>query len=303
MRFAWYLMVTGAMVALLAGCGSGDSDRSGTTSPPRRNLKEVAVSLDGYKGPENVGLLMASEKGYFEDAGLDVGLYPPLTPVRPVRYARDGTDDLAITQEPQVVQARRDGAPIVAVGSVIARPTEALIWLKRSHIDSVADLRGKTVAIPGLPFQRAYLKAVLRRAGMTLADVDVRSVGYRLVPSLVSGRADAIFGGSWNLEGVLLASRGLEPVVRPVEKLGTPRYEELVVVARSAYAKRHAEIVQKFMAAVGRGTAAAVADPDAAADVIVEAVEGNPGLSREVTEAQLRATLPLLSGTPIAAGS
>jgi putative hydroxymethylpyrimidine transport system substrate-binding protein len=291
-----WVLAAGVAAALLAACGQKGGEQSAEAGPQdSRKLEEVVVSLDGYKGPENVGLLMAAANGYFEDAGLEVGLYPPLYPSRPVRYVVDGTDDIAIAQEPQVALAKEKGAPIIAVGSVVPRPTAAMIWLRRSHIDGIAGLRGRTIAIPGPPFQKAFLKAVLAHAGLTLADVKVKTVRYHLVSALVKGRADAIFGGSWNLEGVTLEVRGLEPVVRRIQSLGAPPYDELVVVARNDFATQHSQTMRRFLGAVVRGTRAAVADPKAAADAIVEAVEGNPGLSRKITKAELRATLPLLS--------
>jgi putative hydroxymethylpyrimidine transport system substrate-binding protein len=63
--------------------------------------------------------------------------------------------------------------------------------------------------IPGLAFQRRFLEYILNQAGLTLDDVKVKSVGNDLVPALVSGRADALSGGSRNLEGADLESHGI----------------------------------------------------------------------------------------------
>src|SRR6478752_4595307 len=112
--------------------------------------------------------------------------------------------------------------PIVIIGSLISQPTAALIWAKESHINEIADLKGKTIAIPGLSFQRKFLEAALAQEGLAPGDVTIKAVGYKLVPALVSGQADAIFGGSGNPEGIELASRGVQPVVTSVQGLGVP---------------------------------------------------------------------------------
>ena len=39
-----------------------------------------------------------------------------------------------------------------------------MIWLKKSGIKGVGDLRGKTIATAGIPYQDAYLKTILARA-------------------------------------------------------------------------------------------------------------------------------------------
>ena len=238
---------------------------------------------------------MASRRGYFEDVGLSVATFTPIAPVRPITYVVDKTVDLSISHLPQVVLAKAKQAPIVAVGSLAPQPTSAMIWLKKSVIDGVAGLKGKTIAIPGLPFQKVLLASQLAQGGLTLADVNLRTAEYRLVPALINGRADAIFGGSWNLEGAELKARGFRPVIVPVQRAGVPRYDELVLVARRDWVRKNSATLRRLLAAVNRGVAAAIEDPRAAADAILE-VDGKQS-GRHSTEVELKATLPLLSRT------
>jgi putative hydroxymethylpyrimidine transport system substrate-binding protein len=287
------LAVVGALV--VAGCG-GDKGGQGTQAqqealPPLRN---VSVTLDGNEGPENVGILMAQQRGYFSDSRLSVSIFRPVLPARPVQYVFTRQDDFGVTQEPQLALAKAKRAPIVAVGGLVHQPSAAIIWLKKSKIGSIAGLKGKTIALPGVPFQEAFLANILARSGLTLDDVKVKNVGYETVPALAGGRADAIFGSS-NLEGVELESRGLRPVVTSLQSLGVPRYDEFTVIAREDLVEKDPRLVRDFMSAVARGTAAAVEDPEAAVDAIEEAGLGGSHVSRKTLEAQVAATLPLLS--------
>jgi len=287
-------MALGAALALWSGCGGAGRDAS-DAERPSASSKEWRVTLDSVDGPENVSILMALHRGFFEDAGLDVWAGSPLEPNRPASYVANGTDDFGLLQLPQLAIAREKGMPLVAVGSVIPQPTATMIWLKGSGIGGIADLEGKTVAVPGAPFQRRLLEAVLARSGLTPADVQVKDVGYNLVGNLLNGGADAIFGGSEGIEGVKLESRGADPVITPLEKLGIPKYDELVVVTRSSLASKNPQLVRDFMSAIDRGTAAAAEDPGGAVDAVVEGLEANPPPNRKVMEAQMNATLPLLS--------
>jgi putative hydroxymethylpyrimidine transport system substrate-binding protein len=183
------------------------------------------------------------------------------------------------------------------VGSVISHPTGAMIWLQGSGIDQVADLRGKTIAVPGVPFQAGFLEAVLARAGLTLDDVKLKRVGYELVPALVGGQADAIFGGSSNIEGAELQALGEKPVVTPARDLGLPDYEELVLIARTDMVAEEPQSIRDFVSAVERGTAAAASHPAVALKVIRKALESVPPPDRRMMEAQIEATLPLLSSS------
>jgi putative hydroxymethylpyrimidine transport system substrate-binding protein len=291
-----FLCLTAALVFLLSGCGGqGGSETAGGHAGSYRPLRNLTVTLDGYEGPENVGILMAQQRGYFADARLSVSIFSPVLPARPVQYVATRQDDLGVTQEPQLVLARDANAPVVAVGSLVNRATAAMIWLKKSQIGDIADLRGKTIATPGVPFQEAFLANVLAQGGLTLDDVEVKNVGYELVPALVSGRADAIFGGSWNLEAVELEARGLKPIVTRLQSHAVPPYDESVVIARTDLAAKDPGLIRDFMSAVARGTAAAIADPGAAADAIEQAGLGGSKLSRKALEAEVAATLPLLS--------
>jgi len=238
---------------------------------------------------------MADERGFFEDAGISLWFRPPVSPTRPVQYlVSSGEVDLAISHAPQVVMSRDKGVPIVAIGSLVEEPTAAMIWLAKSRIGGIDDLKGKTIAIPGLPFQKALLESILAPAGLNLDDVKLRFGGYELAPALIKGEADAIFGGYWNMEGVQLEAQGLKPVITRVEAGGVPSYDELVLIGRPNYLSKNPQLVRDFLAAVARGTKAAIEDPEAAARLVV----GSDSDRRlKTTEAEIRATLPVLSET------
>lgn len=290
----------GLIIVLSAGAlGCGGGSNGGSTPEPLQPPRELEITLDGAPGPENLGILMAQKRGYFKDVGLEVTVHQPIGPRRPVLYVADKEVDLGVSHEPQVAVAQENGVPIVAVASLVPRPTAAMIWLKGSKIHGIADLKGKTIAIPGLPFERGLLQSVLARAGLTPGDVKVEAVEYDLVQALARGRADAIFGGSWSVEGVELAKRGLKPVVKRMQSLGVPAYEELVLIVRRDRLDREPRSIRNFIAAMNRGTAAAIEDPRAAVEAIVEADKELAGVTASVplVEAEVEEVLPLLSAT------
>ena len=71
-----------------------------------------------------------------------------------------------------------------------------------------------------------------------------------------------MLGGFSNVEGVDLRLRGKDPVVTPVDKLGVPTYDELVLVAKRKQLEEDPEAIRLFLAALARGTAAAVEEPE-----------------------------------------
>ena len=71
---------------------------------------------------------------------------------------------------------------------------------------------------------------------------------------MIGGRVDAILGGFRNIEGVDLQQRGLDPRIVPVDQLGVPTYDELVLVARKSTVDAHPAAIRAFIEALGRGT-------------------------------------------------
>jgi putative hydroxymethylpyrimidine transport system substrate-binding protein len=235
---------------------------------------------------------MAQKLGYFKDAGLEVSIETPSDPSTPIKEVAAGRTDLAISYEPEVVLARDQGLDVVAVDALVDRPLTSMIWLQKSGIKGVAGLRGKTVATAGIPYQDAYLKTILARAHLSPSDVDAVDVGFGLLPAILGGKAQAMLGGFSNIEGVDLRERGDRPVVTPVDKLGVPTYDELVLVAQEGRLEEDPQAIRLFLAALSRGTRAAVENPQVAAAAVREA---NPDLEPKLAEAELKATLPLLS--------
>jgi len=278
------IAVAAVIALVLSACGAKSEDVNPTT-------EAFSVALDWYPNPDHAGLLVAQDAGYFEDAGLDVSLDAPSDPSLPIKLVAAGKVDLALSYEPEVLLAREQGLDVVAVGAVVNRPLTSMIWLKKSKVKRVADLKGKTVSTAGIAYQQAYLKTILARAGLSENDVKQVSVSQGLVPSIVSGSAQATLGPFWNIEGIDLKMSGQKPVVNPVDKLGVPTYDELVLVARGETVRDDPDSIRLFMGALARGTAEAAAKPNQATASVMAA---NDALKPQVTAAQVKATLPIL---------
>src|SRR3954452_25193080 len=273
-----------ALALALAACG----EKSEEVSAERQGF---SLTLDFYPNPDHAGIYMAQKLGYFEEAGLTVSTAAPSDPAAPVKQVAAGRTDLAISYEPEVALAREQGLDVVAVAALVNRPLTSMIWLKSSGIKGVGSLKGKTIATAGIPYQDAFLKTILARVSLTPDDVKAVNVGFGLLPALLGGSAQAMLGGFSNVEGVDLRERGKAPVVTPVDKLGVPTYDELVLVANRKSLEADPDRYRLFLAALQRGTEAAVKQPNAATKAILEA---NPALDPKLTEAEVEATLPLL---------
>jgi putative hydroxymethylpyrimidine transport system substrate-binding protein len=274
----------------LAGCGEKSEPGNGAAAPAR--TEPMRVVLDYFPNADHAGLYAAKSAGEYERAGLDVTLTPPPDPAAPLKLLRAGRTDLAISYEPELLLARAQGATdLVAVAAIVQKPLTSLMSAGKKPIRDPKQLAGKRVGTAGIPYQTAYLKTILDRAGVDPASVKETNVGFNLTPAMLSGKVDATLGAFWNYEGVDLQRRGRHPVALRMDQLGVPTYAELVLVARREDLDTDgASRVRRFIQATGRGYTSLKDDPAKGADALLEA---DKSLDRGLQEASIRATLPV----------
>jgi putative hydroxymethylpyrimidine transport system substrate-binding protein len=288
-RRAAIAVVLATLALAAAGCGEKE-EPLGTVEPESFDL-----ALDFYVNPDHAGIYTALANGYFERAGLEVTPRVPSDPSAPIKEVAAGRADLAVSYQPEVLLANEEGLDVVAVAAIVDEPLTSLISLPASGIAKPIDLRGKTIATAGIPYQTDYLETILEGAGLSIGDVNEVNVGLNLLPALLGGQAQAMLGGFKNIEGVDLTLRGSNPMIVPVDQLGVPSYDELVLVAKRSTVEDDPENLRLFIAALAHGTRDAVGNPQAATDNILNASEG---LDPALTRAEVDATLPLLAAAP-----
>jgi len=196
--------------------------------------ESIDVMLDWFVNPDHAALIIAEQKGLFKDQGLKVNLQEPADPSMPPKLVAAGKVDFAVTYQPELIQDVAHGLPLIRISTLIATPLNTLMVLKDGDINSLADLKGKSIgtAISG-GVSEATIGVMLENSGLSLSDVSVINVGWALSSSLASKKVDAIYGGYRNFEMHQLAMEGFEGKAFFVEEEGVPPYDELVVVANS----------------------------------------------------------------------
>jgi putative hydroxymethylpyrimidine transport system substrate-binding protein len=282
-RRALSLLLACACVAALGACGA----KQDALSAP--GAKPFTVMLDWFPNADHAALYTAIDEGYFKTVGLDVRPIVPSETAEPLKLLAAGKVDMAISYEPQLLLARDEGLKLVSIGALVQRPLTSIIALPGSHVESVADLAGKSVGTAGIGYQAAELHTALRTAGVSPSAVREANVGFNLVPAMLSGKVAATLGGFWNYEGVQLEQLHKHPLVIPVDEAGVPTYDELVLVVREDEAGARGQDLRAFLQALTRGEQRVREDPRAAAALIVRA---NPDAQLKLQVASLQKTLP-----------
>jgi putative hydroxymethylpyrimidine transport system substrate-binding protein len=283
-----WLAILVATAALAAACGE-KSEPTGDT-PPRQ--EPYTVVLDYLPNADHAGLFAAQAAGLYTKAGLDVKFQTPPDPSAPLRLLSAGKADLAISYEPELLLARDKGdESVVGVGALVTAPLTSVIALPAAGVRSAADLKGKTVATAGIPYQSAYLKTILETAKVDPSSVKEINVGFNLVQAMLSKRADATLGAFWNYEGVFLERDGRKPVILRMEQLGVPTYDELILVARREELDTGgASRLRRFLSATAAGARLVREDPTAGVKGLQRV---DPSLDEGLQEASIKATVPV----------
>ena len=273
------------LVLVLAGCGERQ-EPSGAGGPDER----LDLVLDYLPNADHAGIYTAIDRGEFAAAELDVRPQTPTDPAAPLKLLAAGRADLAISYQPELLLARAKGAKLVSIGALVQKPLTSIVSLGSKAIREPRDLQDKKVGTAGIPYQDAYLRTILERAGVAPARVKSINVGFNLVPALLSRRVDAVLGMFWNVEGVELQRRRRDPQILRVERIGVPTYNELIVVAREQDVRSRGPLLRRFMRALARAHLSLREHTGYGVDALAEA---EPDLRRDLLREQIRATLPV----------
>ena len=216
-------------------------------------INKVSLALDWYPNSNHAGIFYAKDKGYFLDEDLDVEVYTPSDPSSILQTVASGRDQFGISYQPDLLLARSEGIPVVAISSIVRTPLNSIMTLKKSGISDPSKLKGKTIGYPGIPLNIGILQSILEGQGLTIDDVNLVDVGFDLVPALLSSRVDAVIGAFWSHESILIELEGEGVNILKFQDWGIPEYHELVLVTSEKYLDENKEIVESFVKSFRKG--------------------------------------------------
>lgn len=227
---------------------------------PVQAADKVSLILDWFINPDHGPIIIAQEKGYFADQGLEVEIIPPADPSDPPKLVAAGQADLAVTYQPLLHLQIHEGLPLVRVGTLVATPLNCLLTLKDGPIQEVSDLKGGKVGFSVAGVEEALMQAVLGKHGLELSDIELVNVNWSLSPSVMSGQVDAVIGAYRNFELNQMEIEGVEGRCFYLEEEGVPPYDELIYVANTE--SLDLDVIGRFLAATELATQYIINHPE-----------------------------------------
>ncbi len=269
------LVLLGVLVTACSG-GAG-------TGAENEALVHVKVPLGYIPNIQFAPLYVSIEKGYFQEAGIEVEFdYSFETDA----VALVGADELqfAVVSGEQVLLARAQGLPVVYVAAWYQQYPVAVVAKAGQGITSPADLAGKRIGLPGL-YGANYigLEALLYSAGLSDADVTLDSIGYNQVEALATDQVQAVSVYAAN-EPVQLRAQGYE-----VNEILVAEYLQLAsngLITNEKTIAENPDLVRAMIEAFLKGLGDAVANPDEAYELskphVPNLAEADEAVQKEV---------------------
>lgn len=219
--------------------------------------------------------ILAKEKGYFEEQGLNVTFISGKGGVDVAKQVGSGNAKVggAIGETPIIVRA--NGIPVKAVAVLGGKGVTQIAASEESGITSVADLKGKTVSVMSYSDTTYYaLLASLRKAGLGRDDLNIQAAGPAGVWQLFStGEVDAMAGVPDWVVGA--EDTGLAVHLMEENQLAVSLAQ--AIIASEDAIENDPELVQGIVTGTLKGMHDIVSDPAAAAAAFAKAVPSYSG--------------------------
>lgn len=277
------IALAGAVAAacLLSACGKGEGADLGAARGDADGPKKITFVLDWTPNTNHTGLYVAQEKGYYEEAGLEVEIVQPpeggaasLVASGKAQFCIDAQDTMA------PALALKNPLPVSAVAALIQHNTSGIISRKGEGMDRPKGLEGKTYATWDNPVEQAMIQNVMEAEGADYGKLQmIPNNIVDEVTALNTNQADAIWVFyAWS--GIATEVKKLETDyfafsdLNPIFDYYTP-----VIVAGNEFLEKEPETARAFLAATAKGYEDAIKNPEEAAQILCNAA---PELDKDI---------------------
>jgi ABC-type nitrate/sulfonate/bicarbonate transport system substrate-binding protein len=227
----------------------------------------LTVQLDWVPSVTFAGVLVAKDKGWYEQAGFDLSLgqidVEHMT--TSVGAVLKGTNMIGIADGLVLLNARADHKPVKAFATMLQASPLCIMALRQGPIRTFRDLAGRRIGLHS--YDHIQLGLMLAHNHMSESDVTTVNIGDDLT-SIVEGKIDAQVAYSTD-EKVAVELEGFPTVVFPGSENGFVTYAQ-VYYTTDDFMARHPEALVSFMEVTNRGWREAFAHPRATAAMVVE---------------------------------
>jgi NitT/TauT family transport system substrate-binding protein len=260
----WVALAVLGTIAL-GGCGKREAEVSAAS--PTQPVK-ISTRLKWLPGALYLGSIAAKQNGYWSQQGLDVTIEPGGFEADPIKLVAAGSNDFGITGAEQLLQARANGVPIVAIYMELKDSPVGWMTLKSSKITEPQQFKGKRVGAWYGTNAEPTFDALMNKLSIDTKAMTRVPIKFDMNP-LYTGQVDVI---PVYLNGHPLEARrnGKEVNTINPRDYGIRLYGNVYFTTEKMI-KERPEVVQKFVNGLARAWRETLADPAAAVTTLLKA--------------------------------
>ncbi|MEQ8400475.1 MAG: ABC transporter substrate-binding protein [Roseitalea porphyridii] len=273
----WIALTAGTAMALVA------------TSAANAQNNELTLQLKWVTQGQFAGYYVAKDKGFYEEAGLDVTINPGGPDIAPPQVIAGGGADVIVEWMPAALAAREKGVPLVNIAQPFERSGMMLTCRAETGIESPEDFRGKTLGVWFAGNEFPFLSWMSQLGIPTEGGddgVEVLRQGFNVDP-LIQEQADCISTMTYN-EYWQVIDAGFSPedlVVFNYTDQGVATLEDgLYTTEENLEDPAMVDKLASFVAASMRGWEYACENQEEAAEIVLE----NDATGAQTMEHQVR---------------
>lgn len=273
-KFGWIGLVL--VLVLAAGCVpvAPEAPSEGAMAEP----KDVTLMLGWTPNTNYTGIYVAQEKGWYEEAGLNVEIVlPGQSDVHKV--VATGQAHFGFSYQEGTTFARNEGVPIVSVAAIIQHNTSGFASRRAQGkgLETPSDLAGMRYGAFGSPIEYPTLDLLMKCEGSSAESIEFIDIGWADFLSVTEADQVDFVWIFYGWGGINAEVQGIElDVVMLKDYLECiPDYYTPILIASEALIAEDPEMVGAFIGASARGYEFAIENPTEAADILLGA---NPDL-------------------------
>ncbi|BBN83090.1 hypothetical protein PA25_30750 [Pseudoalteromonas sp. A25] len=259
--------------------------------------ENVVLQLKWVHQFQFAGYYMAKEKGFYEQAGLNVTILPADTSSPDTHFkVLAGQAHFGVTHS-GILQSRIQGKPLVALAAILQSSPYCWMVKEDSQIYTPKDFKGKRISYLGKA-ENAELIVMLRQAGVDIAQLPLYSGLYPMA-DFEKGLFDALQVYVTN-EPFKMRQKGVATRQICPKQYGINVYGDILFTSQNLIAQKPA-MVEKFRQASLRGWRYAMLNMNESIDVIRS--KYNPDKSKEQLAYEADTLRPFITQAGISIGS
>ena len=236
---------------------------------------KLTLQLKWVTQAQFAGYYVAKDKGFYSEEGLDVNIKPGGPDIAPAQVIAGGGADVVLDWMPSALATREKGVKLVNIAQPFKSSGMMLTCRKDTGIKSPADFKGKTLGVWFYGNEYPFLSWMSQLGISTEGGangVTVLKQGFNVDP-ILQKQADCISTMTYN-EYWQVIDAGLsadELVVFKYQDQGVATLEDGIYVMEDRLNDpAFADQMVRFVRASMKGWKWAEANPDAAADIVLE---------------------------------